>query len=519
MHNTRYRVLLIENDEVDQMAFKRLVKEKNLPYDCTIAGSVSEANAILAADEFDVIIVDYLLGDGTAFDVFNSIIGTPTIFATGVGDEELAVKALKAGASDYLIKDTAHNYLKVLPETIKNAIERKRTEDELQRYHDNLESLVEERTEQLAAEKEILSVTLSSMSDGVITVDAEKRIMLFNKIAEELTEWKFEEVQGKAVDEIFQLIDEKTKSTIENPVDKVLSSGKTEAGSKRDALIARGGSERPIFATASSIRKNDGTMIGIVMVFRDVSQEREIERMKEDIVSLVSHELRTPLTSIHAYTETILCDPNMPEKTRRGFLSIIDEESNRLANLIEDILEVSRIESRSVEVVREAVDVAAIIRQVLLALQPLAEKKDIQLKADIADELGELQADKSKIQSMVTNLVNNAIKFTPERGRVSVSAQRRSEELVIRISDTGIGIPKEALARIFERFYRVYRPGAQIQGTGLGLAIVEKIVEMHSGRIEVESEVDEGTTFTISLPLTARPALEAEQAETVTTDL
>lgn len=509
---TTYKILLIENDRIDQMAFKRLVRQENLPYDYTIAGSVSEANTILGTDKFDVVIVDYLLEDGTAFDVFGSVTDTPTIFVTGAGDEELAVKALKTGAYDYLIKDTTHNYLKVLPETIKNAITRKQTEEELKKYHDNLEVLVKERTEQLATEKELLSVTLSGMSDGVIAVDSEKRIMLFNKVAEDLAGWKFEQIQGKPVDEIFQLIDEKTKNTVQNPVDKVLSSGQIEAGTNHDALITRDGSEHPISVTASPIRRNDGTMIGIVMVFRDVSQEREIDRMKDDFVSSVSHELRTPLTSIKAYTDAILCDPDMPEQTRREFLSIIDEGSNRLANLIEDILEVSRIESGTVRIVREPVDIAAVINRILLALQPLADRKNIRLKTDIVGELGELQSDKSRIQSVVTNLVNNAIKFTPEQGSVSIFAQRRDEELLIRISDTGMGIPREALTKIFDRFYRVHRPGKQIQGTGLGLAIVKKIVTMHNGRIEVESQVNQGTTFTIFLPLTSPAALEAATA-------
>jgi len=343
------------------------------------------------------------------------------------------------------------------------------------------------------------------MGDGVIAVDAEKRITLFNKVAEGLTGWKFEEVQGKVVDEIFRVINEQTRKAVESPIDKVLSSGRIETGTDRDALIARDGSECPVSATAGPIRKNDGTTIGVVMVLRDVSREREIERMKADFVSSVPHELRTPLTLIKEYTATILRDPDMPENTRGQFLAIIDEESNRLAKLIEDLLEISRIESETVKIARQGVDIAAVTEQVLSSLEPLAAKKNIQLKADISDRLGELQGDEDKIQSVVANLVENGIKFTPEGGRVSVSVRGQGEQLVIRVSDTGMGIPKDALPRLFERFYRVHRPGKQIQGTGLGLAIVKKIVMMHGGRIEVESEVDRGTTFTVFLPSRPQP--------------
>jgi len=245
------------------------------------------------------------------------------------------------------------------------------------------------------------------------------------------------------------------------------------------------------------------------MVLRDVSKEREIDRMKTDFVSSVSHELRTPLTSIKAYTATILRDPDMSERTRHRFLTVIDKESNRLENLVEGLLEISRIEAQTLKVTRQAVDIAAVAKQALSALQPLADEKNIQLKTDIADKLPELQADETKIKSVVTNLVNNAIKFTPQQGRVTVQVRRRREHLVIRVSDTGMGIPTDDLPKIFDRFYRIHRPGKQIQGTGLGLAIVKKIVMMHAGRIDVESEPDQGTTFTVVLPLTSQPTSDA----------
>jgi two-component system phosphate regulon sensor histidine kinase PhoR len=507
IESTRYRIFLVEDDKLDQMAFERLVKQEELPYDFCIAGSFNQAKEILSSGRFDVAIVDFNLGDGTGFDVLDIIGDTPVIFATGGGDEEIAVKAMKAGAYDYMIKDIDRNYLKVLPQIVEKAINHKKTEDALKQYHENLEILVKQRTEQLAQEKELLAVTLSSMSDGVIAVDDEKHIILFNKVAENLTGWKFEEVQTRTVDETLQIIDEKTKKAVESPIDKAFCSGNTESGTDRDVLIARDGSRHPISATAAPIRKNDGSIIGIVMVLRDVSRQRELDRMKTEFVSSVSHELRTPLTSIKAYAATILRDPNMPETTRREFLTIIDEESDLLKNLIEGLLEISRIESGSVKFAREPVDITAVIGQVLAGLQHFADKKNIQLKTDISNELGQIQGDEGKIQSMVMNLVNNAIKFTPENGRVSVSARREGQELVIRVSDNGIGIPKEALPKIFERFFRVHQSGQGIPGTGLGLAIVKDIVNMHGGRIDVESELGKGSTFTVFLPLNTKAAL------------
>jgi two-component system, OmpR family, phosphate regulon sensor histidine kinase PhoR len=506
MDEKRFRILLVEDDRLDQMAFKRMVKEENLPYDYTIAGSVSQASVILGGEKFDLIFVDYLLGDGTAFDLLESIVDTPTVFATGTGSEELAVKAMKAGASDYLIKDPARNYLKVLPEIVKNAIRHKKDKDELKQYHEKLVDLVKERTEQLAEEKELLAVTLSSMGDAVIAVDAENRISLFNKAAEQLTGWRFEEVRYKSVDEIIKIINEQTKKRADSPIDRVLESREIENGTDNDALIARTGRECPIAATAAPIRKNDGTMTGIVMVLRDVSQQREIDRMKSDFISSVSHELRTPLTSIKAYAETMLEDRNMTDETKCEFLQIINEESDRLTNLINGILDISKIEAGTIEIIRKPVNVALVAKRSAESLEHVAGKKKVRLQTDIANHLPELLGDENKIYSMITNLINNAIKFTPENGTVSVSAKLVNNELVVKVSDTGMGIPKDDLNKIFGRFYRVHRPGKQIQGTGLGLAIVKEIVIRHDGRIDVESEIEKGSTFTVYLPVAPQPA-------------
>ena len=388
--------------------------------------------------------------------------------------------------------------------SLRDITKRKATEEKLKKYRKNLKELVKERTEEVDAEKELLSVTFSSMGDGVIVVDPQKRIILFNVVAETLAGWEFERVQDRPIDELFHIVNEHTRESAESLIDKVLVTEKTEVGTGLDVLIAMDGTEHPISTIAAPILKGDGSIIGIVLVFRDVSRERQLDRMKDDFISSVSHELRTPLTSIKAYTETILHDFDMPDETRHQFLCIIDEESNRLANLIEELLEISRLESGTVKILQEPVDIGTLVRQISSALQPLADKKGIQLSIDVDEELGELLGDNGKIQSAITNLVGNAIKFTPDGGRVCICVRKNVDELVIKVSDTGIGIPKDALSKIFERFYRVPHPGKQIPGTGLGLAIVKKIVALHDGRIEVESELNRGTTFTIFLPLARR---------------
>jgi PAS domain S-box-containing protein len=370
----------------------------------------------------------------------------------------------------------------------------------LERYRKNLKSLTRKRMNELDAEKELLSVTFSSMSEGIIVVDTQKRVIFFNKVAEEMAGWEFELVQDKPIDELICLVNEITMETSESPIDKVLRSGKTYCGTDLNILVGMNGTEHPVSTVTTPLRMIDGQLIGVVMVFRDASRDREIERMKQDLVSSISHELRTPLTSIIAYTETILSDAGMPEKTKYEFLSIIDEEAQRLANLIESLLDISRLESKRVCTQNKLLDMSIIVEQISSTLQPIAKKKNVVLRIDYDDELPQFMGDESKLLSLITNLVNNAIKFTPERGEVCLLVRKYQNELVIRVKDTGIGIPKEALSQIFKPFYRVPSSSKNFQGTGLGLPIVQKIVTMHDGKIKVESKVNQGTTFSVFLP-------------------
>jgi PAS domain S-box-containing protein len=499
-----YRVLLIEDDRIDQMAFTRLIQEEELSYDCILADTVSDAKNILNNHEFDVIIADYLLKDGTAFDIFDLVKETPIIFATGAGNEKLAVKAMKAGAYDYLIKNPSRSYLTILPLIIENAINHAKMVREVKAYHENLEDIIRERTEQLKAEKELLSVTFSSMTDGIIVVDADKNVVLLNNVAETLTGNKLEYARGKNIDEIFHLIDEHSREPVENPIDKVLTKGNIQTMIEPGILVITDKSEHSVSIAAAPISKNKGIVSGVVILLHDRSQELEIDRMKTDFISSVSHELRTPLTSIKAYTETILRTPGMPEEQKREFLITIDKESNRLAELVNGLLEISKLESGRIDVVKQSIDVVEVIEQIMLALKCPADNKNITLENTVNGIIPPFWGHESRIRSLISNLINNAIKFTPDGGRVSIHIEHKNNELEIYVSDTGIGIPQKEIPYIFDRFYRVHQSDRQIPGTGLGLAIVKEIAAMHGGKVDVKSELGKGTTFKIMLPLTEK---------------
>ena len=225
----------------------------------------------------------------------------------------------------------------------------------------------------------------------------------------------------------------------------------------------------------------------------------ELNKMKSDFVSNISHELRTPLASIIGFSETIDSDPDMPESMRAEFNTTILNEGKRLARLINDILDISKLEGGGVDIIYTRFDIISMLNEVIEAHIKSAEAKDIRLSRELPEEEIYIDADKERISQAIGRLLNNAIKFTDKKGRIKVIAKNLYNEIEIIVSDTGIGIPETDLPYIFQKFYRVNRPGTEIAGTGLGLVFVKQIIDLHKGFITLQSEVGKGTTFAIKL--------------------
>ncbi len=268
----------------------------------------------------------------------------------------------------------------------------------------------------------------------------------------------------------------------------------------------------------------------MLFALNDITERKEAEdklretmEMKSQFISTVSHELRTPLASmkesVAIVQEQVVGALN---EQQQKFLDIAGRNTDRLADLINDVLDFQRLEAGKTKLNVTYNDVGQLATEVCETMALLAKKNNVALKLDCQEDMAPAQLDRNKIIQVMTNLISNAVKFTPARGHISVGVRQQEEELVFTVSDTGMGIPGEALGKLFERFYRVRHQGQQIKGTGLGLAIVKKIVDMHGGRISVESEVDQGTTFTVCLPLvhettgTAAPAEQSCPAEQTT---
>jgi signal transduction histidine kinase len=238
---------------------------------------------------------------------------------------------------------------------------------------------------------------------------------------------------------------------------------------------------------------------------------RELDRLKDEFVSLVSHELRTPLTSIRGYIELLLEDLEPSETRRRRYLEIVERNSHRLLELVSDLLFLAQVEAGKLAIEREPLDLGRVVKECVEGVSPVSRSKGIELEAHV-DDVPELDGDRARLAQMLDNLVSNALKFTPEGGRVGVRLRADGETAVLEVEDTGLGIPAGEQERLFERFFRSSTAAAKaIPGTGLGLTITKAIVERHGGSIEVESAENVGTVVRVELPL-ARPVPVAEPA-------
>jgi signal transduction histidine kinase len=242
--------------------------------------------------------------------------------------------------------------------------------------------------------------------------------------------------------------------------------------------------------------------IGIAAYIRDLTRAKEYEKLKSDMISLMSHELRTPLTSINGFAELLTADETIPASARE-FVTIIANESQRMSRMINTFLAVAQLERKDKqEVLKIPLRLDEVVRETISSMQPLAKKKRIRLIEQPASRIPPVAADKSLITQAVKNLVNNAIRYSPERTTVTVSTALEAEAVRVCVEDRGYGIPAEAKERVWDKFYRVVREGQEKdeESTGLGLSFVREVVEQHGGRVELDSEEGRGSKFSVTLP-------------------
>jgi PAS domain S-box-containing protein len=362
-------------------------------------------------------------------------------------------------------------------------------------------------SEVLQAERERFRTTLTSIGDAVMVTDAQGRVTLLNPVAEALTGWDADAI-GRPVETVFRIVNEESREPVENPVGKVLREGAVVGLANHTVLIGRDDRERPIDDSGAPIRDGRGRVVGVVLVFRDITERRateqrlrENDRRKDEFLAMLAHELRNPLAPIRnaAHTLTLL---GQPDERLRWVSAVIERQVGLLTRLVDDLLDVSRITSGKITLNRERVPVAAVIAQAVETARPAAESRRETLEVDVADDVGVVEGDSARLIQVVGNLLDNAIKYSEEGGRVRLTARAEAPDVVIVVRDEGVGIDAELLPHVFDLFTQADRSLERRQGgLGIGLTLVRRLVEMHGGRVEVASEgAGRGSEFTIRLP-------------------
>jgi two-component system phosphate regulon sensor histidine kinase PhoR len=345
----------------------------------------------------------------------------------------------------------------------------------------------------VADEKRELERTLQGMLAGVLVVDKEARVRLMNSAAKHIFGISVTDGTGRPLSQVVhnEEIHELVRSCL---------SGNSEASSELSIFTP----EERIYQVQTALLRSDSNDIsGVVATFNDITELRSVERMKSEFVSTVSHELRTPLTSIKGFIRTLLDDTEgyYDHEMQMEFYRIIDTECDRLVRLISDLLNLSRIESgRSLDLVLTEVDMRSLIDRVVETQRSYTNNH--QFEVIVPEDLPRISADQDKVEQVLTNLLSNAIKYSPDGGKITIHARNLGENISVSVSDQGIGIPEEHIARLFTRFHRVDSRDTRKQyGTGIGLYLVKHLVEAHKGQVSVESKVGEGSTFTFVLPI------------------
>jgi PAS domain S-box-containing protein len=353
---------------------------------------------------------------------------------------------------------------------------------------------VSDITPLVAAEEEAEAI-LASTADGLLVLDRKGCITHMNKVAEELLGVSKSEAVGRCLIEICG------KEKLSETLCKIASPLSQQEKQVEEVLVTQP-KRRILNVITTPVVDRQNQFLGFVKTIRDVTLEKEIDRMKSEFISTVSHELRTPLTSIKGYVDLILDgDAGEISETQREFLMIVKQNTDRLVTLINDLLDLSRIESGKVQIRKEPLALDEIIRNVVTDFKTLLTEKAHKLIVEVADNLPILIGDRDRIGQVLTNLLSNAIKYTPNGGQIKIKAEIDNQYAKVSVSDNGIGIAPEDQAKLFQKFYRVDSSFTrEHSGTGLGLAIVKTIVELHGGSVAVESKPGKGSTFSFTLP-------------------
>ncbi len=499
-------ILIVEDDMGDTKLLHRLLHQSALPIsDVKCVERLDTALGLLGKGDFDVVFLDLDLPDSRGIDSVSAVNAkapdVPIIVLSGLDDAKMEVTAVQKGVEDYLVKGQVDSNL--LARAVRYAIERRQVRKIVDRKQKHLEAIFD------------------AIPIGMLLVDENLIVRRVNDTIRQMVHKDYLEIINLRIGNALRCINSthNEKGCGHSPTCQSCPMVKAVKSAFESQQPIRRVEFRPTLKANSEeitpwlslcvVPTEIYNQKHVVVAIDDITARKETEEklketteMKSQFISTVSHELRTPLTSTKEGVAIVLdgVAGEINEK-QKHFLDLASRNISRLAALINDVLDFQKLDAGKMKLNLQENDVRQVAEEIYETMTLPAKNKELELSLELDENLPKVTFDRDRIIQVLINLVSNAIKFTPQAGQVRLSFQKQNDELVIRVSDTGMGIPKEELPKIFERFYRVQWPGKEIKGTGLGLTIVKKIAILHGGRIEVESELDHGSTFSVFLPL------------------
>jgi len=358
---------------------------------------------------------------------------------------------------------------------------------DLSRAFNRMAAKLKEAMALVTAERDRMAIVLESMSDAIFVVDGEGRVTMTNKAAGKVLQVPRDAATGRHFIEVVR----------DHEIDALLQQCLKTRAQQTGVVELR--SKRQLLGVIATPFQED---TGCLLLIQDLTELRKLETVRRDFIANLSHELRTPIASLKALGETLHEGAIDQPAVARDFVGKMNVEVDRLAQMVQEMGELSRIESGEAPLQKAAFNMADVAARAAERLKSQADRAGLQMKLDIAPGLPSVSADEARMEQVLVNLIHNAIKFTPPGGRINISARAEGDKFIVSVSDTGVGIPEDDLPRVFERFYKADKARAG-GGTGLGLAIAKHVVEAHGGRIWVESVEGRGATFSFSVPLSS----------------
>jgi PAS domain S-box-containing protein len=382
----------------------------------------------------------------------------------------------------------------------------------------------------LDAQREWLRVTLESIGDAVMAADAEGRITFMNPSACSLTGYAVEDALGESLDRVFHIVNEHSRADVESPVARVLREGVVVGLANHTILIRRDGTELAIDDSAAPIRAADGAMLGVVLVFHDVTDRRRLERSlrehrdslaqadrrKDEFLAMLAHELRNPLAPLLSGSQVLRAVATADRNVQR-IGDMMERQIQHLARLIDDLLDVSRITRGTIELKRTPMALRPVLERAVEMTSPLVAERQHELSLHLPPASLHVHADATRLAQVFANLLSNAAKFTEPGGRLSLRAEAAGGEAVVRVQDDGVGIQADMLSKVFELFSQADKSLERTEGgLGLGLTVVKVLVEMHEGTVEAHSEgIGRGSEFVVRLPAMSQQVTSTAPADAV----